>query len=137
MAGAVTVGEATDAEGLDRASFSMTFPLWPLRSWAGGLLTVVYLGVAIFMAQDEIRHSGGGWINLRGLGTNILTSPSQLTIGTLLESLGVKKINYNDPGAADYAQLTLHILVTAALFYLIGWGGEWLVRRIIGHPPSP
>jgi hypothetical protein len=103
------------------------------RSWFGGALAALYLVAAIWMAQDEIRHSHGGWINLRGFGTNILTAPSQLTLGAVLQGLGVPRINYNSPGVTGYGQLALHILITAALVYLIGWGGEWLVRRSLDH----
>jgi hypothetical protein len=99
------------------------------RSWFGGALAGLYLVIALWVAQDEVRHSHGGWINLRGMGTNILTAPSQLTLGAVLEGLGVPRINYNKPGVTGYGQLALHILVTAGLVYLVGWGAEWLVRR--------
>jgi hypothetical protein len=47
------------------------------RSWFGGALAGAYLLAAAWVTPDEIRHSHGGWINLRGMGTNILTSPSR------------------------------------------------------------
>lgn len=104
------------------------------RSWFGGALAGVYLVVAVWVAQDEIRHSHGGWINLRGMGTNIMTSPSQLTLGIVLKRLGVPPVNFNRPGLTGYAQLIIHISLTAVLVYFIGSGAHWLVRRVVDHP---
>lgn len=95
----------------------------------GLVLALAYLLGAGWVAQDEVRHSHGGWINLRDFGTRIVTAPSQLTIGALLEAAGVPKVDYGRPGAREYALLLLHLLVTAACVYLVGWGVEWLYRR--------
>ncbi|MEO8296097.1 MAG: hypothetical protein ABI613_11330 [Gemmatimonadota bacterium] len=43
----------------------------------------------IWAVQEELRHSGGGWISLRGMMTAIITAPSQATLGELLTWLGV------------------------------------------------
>jgi hypothetical protein len=102
-----------------------------LTSRLGYFLTLIYLVGAGWVVQDELRHTGGGWINLRGMGTTIVTAPSQATIGYLLGLLGVKRISFNEPGFSGYAQLVLHLLVTAAVVYLIGYGLEWGVRRIL------
>jgi hypothetical protein len=102
-----------------------------LTSRFGFLLTLIYLAGAGWVVQDELRHTGGGWINLRGMGTTIVTAPSQATIGYLLQAFGVKRINFNEPGISGYAQLALHLLVTAAVVYLIGYGIEWGARRIL------
>ena len=80
------------------------------------------------IAWNEVRHTGGGWINLRGMLTAIATAPSQATLGTLLKKAGVK-VDYARLGAIDYAQIVLHVLATALLVYTLGWGAESLVRR--------
>lgn len=103
------------------------------RSWAGGVLSLLYLLATVYVAQDEIRHTGGGWINLRGFGTNVLTSPSQLVLGPVLQSLGAPRIDFDHPGLPGYGQLILHILVTTALVYLLGLGSEMLIRRALQH----
>jgi hypothetical protein len=45
--------------------------------------------LAIYIAQDEVRNSHGGWINLRGFGTVLVTAPSQVVFGSMLKMLGV------------------------------------------------
>ncbi len=111
-----------------------------LRSWVGGALTALYLILAIYIAQDEVRNSHGGWINLRGFGTVVVTAPSQILLGPILKMIGVGEVNYADLGFADYSQIALHILVTACIVYLIGAGLQFLwlkirraVRRTRGH----
>ena len=103
-----------------------------IHSWVGVALAAGYLPIVLYVVQDEVRHSHGGWINLRGFGTRILTAPSQATLGALLRTLGVPALNYNRPGITGYAQLLLHVLVTAGTVYLAGWLIEsvarWLIR---------
>ncbi|MEO8138090.1 MAG: hypothetical protein ABI742_00510 [Gemmatimonadota bacterium] len=101
------------------------------RSLTGGVLAFIYLIIAGYVAQDEIRHTGGGWINLRGMGTFLVTAPSQATIGNLLSWFGVPKVSYAELGVLGYAQIILHLLVTAVLVYLLGYGLEWVVRRVL------
>lgn len=106
----------------------------PFTSRAGWTCTAIYLAGAIWIVQNELRYSGGGWISLRGMMAEIVTAPSQATLGTLLRRLGVPKVNYDHPGVAGYAEIVSHVLLTAALVYLVGWGLEWVVRRMIqGH----
>jgi hypothetical protein len=95
------------------------------------VLAALYLAPAIYVTQDEVRHSHGGWINLRGFGTTIMTAPSQATLGALLEWLGVPRVDYNRPGVLGYAQLVAHVALSAVVVYVAGWGIEWLVRRLI------
>ena len=99
------------------------------HSWLGGALSLVYLAFALWVVQDELRHSHGGWINLRGMGVTLVTAPSQVTFGVLLQRSGVRPVNYTSPGLLDYCQLVLHVAVTATLVYLLGYGIEWAVRR--------
>ena len=100
-----------------------------LRSWVAVALTVGYLVLAVGIAQDEVRNSHGGWIDLRGIGTVVVTFPSQIVLGFLLKLLGVSDVNYADPGFAGYAQIALHILVTAVIVYVVGAGLHFLFRK--------
>jgi hypothetical protein len=101
------------------------------RSWVGGVLTLLYLGLAVFIAQDDVRNSHGGWINLRGFGTVIVTAPSQILLGSVLKMVGVSDVHYADLGFSDYAQIGLHIIVTASIVYFVGAGLHFLGRKII------
>ena len=99
------------------------------QSWLGAALGLLYAAVAVYVVQDALRYTGGGWINLRGLGVVLVTAPSQVTLGLVLEWLGVPGVNYSEPGAGGYAQLVLHVMVSAAAVYLLGYGIEWAARR--------
>lgn len=101
------------------------------RSRLGGALTAVYLVLAIYIAQDEVRHSHGDWINLRGLGTVLVTAPSQIVVGSVLKMLGVADVNYADLEFSDYSQIALHILVTASIVYLVVAGLQFLWLTIV------
>ena len=102
----------------------MSFP----RSSAGGVLAVIYLIVAIYVIQDDIRHSAGGWINLAGMGTVVATAPSQVVFGPVLKAFGVPKVNYSRPGVVDYVQIGFHLIATTAFIYFVGAGIQWVVR---------
>jgi hypothetical protein len=99
------------------------------QSWLGTALALVYTGIAVYIVQDELRHTGGGWINLRGLGVTLATAPSQVTFGVLLEWLGVPRVNYAEPGLVGYSQLVLHVMASAVAVYVVGYGIEWATRR--------
>jgi hypothetical protein len=100
-------------------------------SWTGLVLALGYLPLATYVVQDEVRHSHGGFINLRGFGTRIVTAPSQLTLGPLLRRAGVQPVNWSTPSRAGLAELAAHVLVTAACCYTIGHGVEALVRWLL------
>jgi hypothetical protein len=102
-----------------------------LRSWVGALLLALYLPVAVFIAQDEVRHHRGDWINLSGMLTAIVTAPSQLLLGPVLKLLGVPKVNYADLGFVGYAQIALHVLVTATIIYFVGASLHLLSVKIV------
>jgi hypothetical protein len=99
------------------------------QSWLGATLALIYTSIAVYVVQDELRHTGGGWINLRGMGVMLVTAPSQATFGVVLEWLGVPRVDYSEPGLGGYSQLVLHVLVSAAVIYLLGYGIEWATRR--------
>jgi hypothetical protein len=105
---------------------------WP-RSFVGGALSSVYLVIASYVAQDEIRNPGGGWITLRGMGTFLVTAPSQLVFGDLLPWLGVPRVSYSNLGVLGYSQIILHVLFTTLVVYFVGYGLEWVVRRVLAQ----
>jgi hypothetical protein len=104
-----------------------------LRSWFGVSLAFIYLAGAGYLTWYELRHSGGGWINLRGFGTTIATAPSQATVGVLLRKLGAPRINHLEPGFTGIAELLLHLVLTASVVYLVGFGLEWIVRWVLAR----
>jgi hypothetical protein len=101
-----------------------------LASRAGYVLAIVYLGIAAFVVHAEVRAPGGNWIKLSGMGTFLITLPSQGTLGVILVRVGIPKVNFDDPGFGGYSQLLGHVLLTAFLVYLLGAGLEWGVRHI-------
>ncbi|HVF51176.1 MAG TPA: hypothetical protein VNA19_13870 [Pyrinomonadaceae bacterium] len=99
------------------------------QSWLGAALGLLYTALAVYVVQDELRNTGGGWINLRGMAVALVTAPSQLTFGILFEWLGVPRIDYAEPGPGSYSQLVLHVAVSAAAVYMLGYAVEWATRR--------
>ena len=102
-----------------------------LRSRVGGVLALVYAILATYITQDEVRHSHGGWINLRGFGTVLITAPSQLLLGPVLKAIGVSDVNYADLKFADYALLAIHVIVSAIIVYFIIAGLHILAVKLI------
>lgn len=102
-----------------------------LTSRTGYALAVVYLAIACFAVRTDVIHTVGSWIKLSGMGTYLVTLPSQRTLGLLLEAAGVPKVNYDQPGFSGYAQLMAHVLLTAALVYLLGFGIASGIRRLL------
>lgn len=101
------------------------------QSWVGAALGLLYTIVAVYFVRDDLRNTGGGWINLRGFGVVIITAPSQATCGVVLKWLGVPQVDYAEPGLGDYSQLVLHVVVTALIVYLLGYVIEWAARRCL------
>ena len=96
-------------------------------SLPGLIAAGLYLPFALYVVQDEVRHAHGGWINLRGFGTRLVTAPSQVTLGVVLRHAGVRPVDWSAPGTRGYAQLAAHVLWTATLCYAAGAAIEWLV----------
>jgi hypothetical protein len=103
------------------------------QSRLGIILGLLYTVFAVYVVQDDLRHTGGDWINLRGMGTVLVTAPSQVTFGVVLERLGVPRVDYSGPGLSGYSQLVLHVAVSAAAVYLLGYGIEWVIRRLLSR----
>lgn len=60
------------------------------QSWPGAVLSLLYMAMAMDIGQEELRDTSGGWINLRGMGTMIVTAPSQVTCRIVLEWFGAR-----------------------------------------------
>ena len=101
-----------------------------LASRLGYALALIYLVLSGRLIWTDL-HSSGGWINLRSMGTVLVTAPSQVTLGYLMKAVGIKPINFSDPGFGGYAQIVVHLLVTACVVYLLGYGLEWIGRRLL------
>ena len=99
------------------------------KSWLGWVLAGVYIAVAIPMIRHELTVSGG-WISLKKLGVAIITFPSSFTLGFLFEFLGWNP-SYSNIGVAGYLDIAFHVLATAAFVYALGYGIEWVIRRLL------
>jgi hypothetical protein len=102
-----------------------------LGSKTGYVLAAIYLAIAAFMVRNDLVYTVGSWIKLSGMGTFIVTLPSQGTLGFLLDAMGVPKVNFDHPGFWDYLQLLAHVLLTATLVYLVGFGLAAGTRRLL------
>ena len=100
-----------------------------LKSWLGWVLAGVYIAAAIPMIYRAF-HQTGGWISLTKLDVAIITFPSSFTLGFLFEFLGWNP-SYSQLGAAGYLDMGFHLLVTAVIFYALGYGIEWGIRRLL------
>ncbi len=68
-----------------------------------------------------------------GVGTFLLTLPSQTTIGRLFSKMGLEiDFGRRTPSASDLAQLAAHIAICASIVYLVGYGLEKLVSSCVG-----
>jgi len=100
------------------------------KSWLGYVLAGAYIAFAIPFIHRAL-HATGGWISLKGLDIALATIPSSFTFGLLFEALGWRP-SYSYPGVLEYLEIGFHILVTAAVVYAIGYGIEWVIRRLFG-----
>lgn len=71
-----------------RASEGAHGPMKMAYSWLGIIFSIISMAVAVYVVQDALRHPGGGWMTLRGLGVLLVTVLSQVTCGLMREWLG-------------------------------------------------
>ena len=87
----------------------------------GAVLALAYAAFAIWVVFTERATPGGGWINLNGMASYLVTLP----VSAPMEMLGAR------PDYQKTFDMTAAILVCAALVYLAGAGLEWLVRLLV------
>lgn len=97
----------------------MPFP----KSIAGAVVALIYVVFAIWVIHGERVSTGGGWINLRGMGAWLVTAPISLPC----EWLGFK-LDYR-----SNAQMGFAVLGTALLLYLLVAGVAKLLLMFVAR----
>lgn len=77
---------------------------WPVNPatirWAIGLLTLIILGIGIYVAMQSIKKANGGSLSYsRALGAGIMVAA---TVAILMAALGFIYTQYINPGYANY-----------------------------------
>lgn len=97
----------------------MPFP----KSISGAVVALIYVVCAIWVIHGERVSTGGGWINLRGMGAILITAPVSL----VAEWLGFK-LDYR-----SNLQMGFAVLGTALLFYLLTAGIAKLILMFVAR----
>ncbi|MEB3830557.1 hypothetical protein [Phormidium sp. CCY1219] len=102
------------------------------QSRFGYAMSLIYLIGSGSFIWWEFHSYRGGMFDFCGLGLIRFIFPSLLTVGVVLEKIGVPqiKLSCSYMGLADSLQFGLHLSITAVFVYLIGYGVEWIVRRV-------
>lgn len=95
----------------------------------GLIPALIYIVVAVGIVSQEFNCGGGLDINFCGLGTLLITAPSQIILGNLFSRMGWKINFMHSADIVDITQLTIHIALCALLVFLLGYGFGWIVRR--------
>lgn len=90
-------------------------------SWTGLALALFHCVLTCWVWRAEERNNHGGFINLNGIGTMLLSAPSWLTLGRLLRRLGVPRPRWHEPGLGGRLEIGAHVVATSGLVYLLGW----------------
>jgi len=90
-------------------------------SWTGLVFALLHFAGTCWVWRNEEQNRHGGFINLNGFGTMLLSAPSWLTLGWLLRRLGVPKPRWHERGLGGRLEIGAHVLVTSGLVYLLGW----------------
>ena len=102
-------------------------------SRTGLALALLYVLIVVLVAASEFNCGGGLDINFCGVGTFLLTLPSQTAIGRLFSKMGLEiDFGHRTPSASDLAQLAAHIAICASIVYVVGYGLEKLVSSCVG-----
>lgn len=97
------------------------------RPWFPIIVTVIYIGVACITILSDRRGSSGGWINLNGLATFIVTFPVSL-IG---EWIGAK------PDHRRNADMIVTVSLCAALVFGLATGLARFVKALFTGDSGP
>jgi hypothetical protein len=95
----------------------------------GLIPAVIYVVLAVWVVYEEFNCSGGMDINFCGLGTILVTFPSQIILGSLFSRIGWEINFMHRPDLVDVTQLTIHIGFSALFVFLVGYGFGWIVRK--------
>lgn len=99
-------------------------------SWTGLALALFHCSLTCWVWRAEERNHHGGFINLNGFGTMLLSAPSWLTLGWLLRRVGVPRPRWHEPGLGGRVEIGAHVLATSGLVYLLGWLLERLATAV-------
>lgn len=104
------------------------------KSLTGATLAIIYIIFALSIATGDFncgKTDNIDGFNFCGLATSIITFPSLLTVGLVLDQFGIKVNHRTAPSILDIFLVALHIGITSIVIYGIGYGIEWIVRRLI------
>jgi hypothetical protein len=101
-------------------------PEWMPLSRFGAVLAVLYLVFAIWVLVTERTTQAGGWINLNGMATYLVTFPVSLP----LEAIGMR------PDYKKTLDMVLTIGSCTVLVYFIGAGASAMVRFLFAASKS-
>jgi hypothetical protein len=103
------------------------------KSIVGAVLAAVYLVIAVWVAIEDL-HSGGGFFNLRGLATYLVTFPVSFPFFKLLAIIGADESRFSIPlkySLANVTMLAAFISVCTALVYVLGTVIEFGFRKLM------
>lgn len=101
-------------------------------SWFGLAVALLHFTLTCRVWRAEQRNNHGGFINLNGFGTMLLSAPSWLTLGRVLRRLGVPRPRWHEPGLGGRVEIGVHVVLTSGLVYVFGWLLERLAVSLLG-----
>jgi hypothetical protein len=99
----------------------------------GLIPALIYVAVAVGIVAQEFNCGGGLDINLCGIGTALITAPSQIVLGNLFSRMGWEINFMHSLDIVDVTLLTIHIGFSALFVGLAGYGFGWIVRRVFAR----
>jgi hypothetical protein len=103
------------------------------KSLLGTILAAAYFLFAVWVAYDDYKSTGGGWLNVRGLPTILVTFPVSFIASWLRKALGIDPGGFTAPLKSDFPTVlmfSLFILLCTLLVYLFGAGVETIIRKL-------
>jgi hypothetical protein len=91
----------------------------------GLILAAVYIFVALYLIRDDRNSTGGGWINLNGMTSYLVTLP----VSAFCEVVLGNKLNFR-----SNFDMSLAVSLCSLLMYLIGAGAGFLFRVVDRMP---
>jgi hypothetical protein len=103
------------------------------KSILGAVLAAAYLVIAVWVAIEDL-HGSGGFFNLRGLATYLVTFPVSFPFFKVLAIVGADESRFSIPlrySLATVTMLTVFISLCTALIYLLGAVIEFGFRKLM------